>query len=249
MGLFDIPAPLYSAIDSLLGFLPLYTRLLFWAAVTGAISMALYWACSTQGKVEAAKHRAIDARRKMASYDGTEIDEMLPLAKESLVASGKHFWIVLLPAVASSLPALTLIIWVSANFGYDLPTAGTSVTISSAPVTAIDELSVAGNNLSEAKIIWPSTATQVNDADGELLLSLPLEHPVPIVHQRLWWNSLIGNPNGYLPERSSVQEIRFDLPGKTYLNFGPDWIRTWEMSYFLLLIAVSLGIKVAFKIH
>ena len=85
--------------------------------------------------------------------------------------------------------------------------------------------------------------------DGTLLFSLPLEAAVPVVHQRLWWNSLIGNPNGYLPPESPVQEIAFDLERVEYLGIGPGWARTWELSYFLLLILCSLGIKVAFKIH
>ena len=34
MGLFDFPAPLYTAIDHLLGFLPQYARLLLWAALS-----------------------------------------------------------------------------------------------------------------------------------------------------------------------------------------------------------------------
>ncbi len=66
MGLFDIPAPLFGAIDGLLGFLPAYARLLLWAAITGALSMLFYWLCSAQEKVESAKQRAIKGRKEMA---------------------------------------------------------------------------------------------------------------------------------------------------------------------------------------
>ena len=75
MGFFDLPAPLFTALDGLLGGLGAYPRLLFWAAFTGAISMFLYWLCSAQDKVGAAKERAIAARKAMAGYEGTEFDE------------------------------------------------------------------------------------------------------------------------------------------------------------------------------
>ena len=119
MGLFDIPAPLFTAIDNLLDSLPAYPRLLFWACTTAGVSMALYWLCSAQDKVAGAKLRAITARKHMAAYKGTEFDEMWPLAKESLAASTRHFIVVLVPAILSSLPALTLMIWVSNHFSFN----------------------------------------------------------------------------------------------------------------------------------
>jgi hypothetical protein len=251
MGLFDLPAPLYSAIDSLLNFLPLFPRLLLWSAITAILSMLLYWLCSAQAKVEAAKHRAISARREMAGYAGTEFGEMWPLATESLAASGKHFLIVLVPAVLSSLPALTLIIWVSNNFSYTLPAAGADISITSTPQASLSGLTHAADQTDNYTLAWPAADTPVTlfSAANESLVSLPLTTPVPVVHQRQWWNSLIGNPNGYLPEDASVQDISFGLPRIEYLSFGPAWARTWELSYFFVLILCSLGIKVAFKIH
>jgi hypothetical protein len=251
MGLLDLPAPLYSAIDGLLGFMPMLPRLVVWSILTGILSMLLYWLCSSQGKVEAAKLRAIAGRNAMSGYKGTEFDEMWPLAKESLAASGKHFLIVLVPAVLSSLPALTLIVWVSNHFSYTLPAAGTEISVQSTPTMSLAGLAPAAAEADSYTVVWPDAATPVtvfSNAD-EALVTLPLAAPVPVVHQRLWWNSLIGNPNGYLPASSTVQEIRFGLPHVEYLSFGPAWARGWELSYFLILILCSLGIKVAFKIH
>jgi hypothetical protein len=249
MGFFDIPAPLYSAVDGLLQFLPPLARLLFWAAVTGAASMALYWLCSAQDKVEAAKQQAVSARKAMAGYDGTDFDEMLPLAKASLTTSGKHFLIVLVPAVLSSLPALTLIIWVSNQFGYILPAPGDTVNISStAPLAELMEASTGEFSYS---LTWPAADTPIvlTTPTGTELLTLPLTATIPVVHKRVWWNSLIGNGNGYLPDDSSVDAINFALEPVQFFAVGPDWARSWELSYFLLLICVSLGIKVTFKIH
>jgi hypothetical protein len=251
MGLFDLPAPLFTAIDGLLSFLPLFPRLLLWSAITAVLSMFLYWLCSAQEKVEAAKHRAISARREMAGYEGAEFGEMWPLAKESLAASGKHFLIVLVPAVLSSLPALTLIIWVSNNFSYTLPAAGTEISVHSTPE---DSLSGVGHDTDQSgnyTLTWPAADKPLTllSVTNEPLVSLPLTSPVPVVHQRQWWNALIGNPNGYLPGDTHIQDINFGLPRIEYLSFGPTWARTWELSYFFILILCSLGIKVVFKIH
>jgi hypothetical protein len=251
MGLFDIPAPLFGAIDGLLGFLPAYARLLLWAAITGALSMFFYWLCSAQEKVEGAKRRAIKGRKEMAAYQGTEFGEMWPLAKESLAASGKHFIVVLVPAVLSSLPALTLIVWVSGQFSYTLPATGTDVAIQSTPAAAAERLQPLVIKEDGPAITWPPSDDKftVSTLDNIELIELPLQAAVPVVHQRKWWNSLIANPNGYLPDDTGIEEIHFELLPIEFIQFGPAWARTWELSYFLLLILVSLGIKVAFKIH
>jgi hypothetical protein len=249
MGLFDLPAPLFTALDNLMIGLPALFRLLIWATLTAILSMALYWLCSAQDKVAAAKERALTARRKMAGYDGTEFDEMMPLAKESLVASGRHFGIVLWPALLSSLPALMLIVWVSGQFGYSLPQSGSSVAVHTDPAAQLAGVSATADNVYIVTYPASDTTYSVVAANGEELATLPLTAPIPVVHKRQWWNSLIGNPNGYLPDEYAIEAIYFELPAIEYLSIGPGWVRGWEFSYFALLIIVSLGIKVIFKIH
>jgi hypothetical protein len=56
------------------------------------------------------------------------------------------------------------------------------------------------------------------------------------LQKRQWWNSLIGNPIGYLPESSPLEWIDLDLPEKEYLPFGPTWLRA---SYVRLLACCS----------
>jgi hypothetical protein len=260
MGLFDLPAPLFAALDNLMGGLPAYPRLLIWATLTGIISMALYWLCSAQEKTGAAKERAIEARRRMAAYDGTEFDEMWPLAKESLVASGKHFGIVLGPALLSSLPALAIIVWISNAFGYTLPEPGDTVDIYTEPATALvgigraEDGSTGVSGDPEAgiyQVVYPAAdqSTAIATTSAEVLVTLPLKAAIPVVHKQAWWNSLISNGNGYLDDSGPVEAIYFDLRPQEFLAFGPSWIRGWEFSYFVLLIIVSLVIKVAFRIH
>ncbi|MCP4002278.1 MAG: hypothetical protein GY727_15320 [Gammaproteobacteria bacterium] len=249
MGFFDLPAPLFTALDNLMNGLPSLPRLLIWSALTAVLSMALYWLCSAQDKVASAKERALVARRKMAAYQGTEFDEMMPLAKESLIASGKHFGIVLWPALLSSLPALTIIVWVSAQFSYTLPQPGSSLNIYTDPAVELVGISLTADNTYTATYPDANGAYAIVTTNGEQLVTLPLSAPVPVVHKRQWWNSLIGNPNGYLADALAIDAIHFELPTIEYLAIGPSWIRGWEFSYFSLLIIVSLGIKVVFRIH
>jgi hypothetical protein len=246
MGLFDLPAPLFTVLDNLMSGLSAYPRLLIWSTLTAIISMALYWLCSAQNKTAAAKDRAVRARTAMAKFDGDEFGEMWPLAKESLGASGIHFGIVLGPAVLSSLPALAIIVWVSGVFGYQLPAPGSPVQAYSVTATQLE----AGPENSYSHT-YPTAGKSLDiiAANGELLTTLPLQGPVPVVHKRAWWNSLIGNPNGYLPADYEIEAIYFDLTAQEFLDFGPGWIRGWEFSYFVLLIIISLGIKFAFRIH
>jgi hypothetical protein len=252
MGLFDLPAPLFMALDNLMSGLPVYPRLLIWAALTAILSMALYWLCSKQDEVAEAKQRALAARRSMASYQGTEFDEMLPLAKESLVASGRHFGIVLWPALLSSLPALAIIVWVSNQFAYSLPNPGAFMHAHTDPEIPLADLSTVLIQPEAAfMVIYPDTGKShdIVAANGEYLVTLPLSAPVPVVHKRQWWNWLIGNPNGYLPAENEIEAIHFTLPAIKYLKMGPGWVQGWEFSYFALLIIVSLAIKFAFRIH
>jgi hypothetical protein len=252
MGIFDLPAPLFTALDNLISAVPDYPRLLVWGTLTAIISMVLYWVCSAQDKVAAAKQQAIAARKKMAGYDGTEFDEMLPLAKESLVASGRHFGIVLWPAVLSSLPAVAIIVWVSGQFGYLLPEPGTELITYTHPALPLTGLAQSGGATENRYTLSYPQAGETRDivaANGELLTTLPLTAAVPVVHKRLWWNSLIGNPNGYLPDEYATEAIYFELSSPEHLSWGPGWVRGWEFSYFMLLIIISLGIKFAFRIH
>jgi len=247
MGLFDLPAPLLSAADGLLGFLPPLLRLLLWALITGVLSMVCYWAFSTQDKISAAKSAALQARAALNSYAGDQFGEMWPLVNASLRTSLKHFWVVLGPAVLGSLPALTIIIWVSNQYGYVQPTPGESLGITTQPVI---ELQLSTATSTGYAVTYPASgeSLSIRSEAGTPLLDLPLPTPTPVVHKHQWWNYLIGNPAGYLPATAATDEVRLDVRPQLFVTLGPDWLHTWEATYFLVLILSSLIIKVVFKI-
>jgi len=241
MGLFDLPAPLYDAIQHLLTSLPPLLQLSLWALLTGIISMVCYWAFSNQGKVAGAKQEALAARTALNGYEGHEFSEMWALIGATLRTSGRHFWIVLGPALLGSLPALTLIVWVSNQFGYHLPEPGQTIDIT---------IETEAGATKDISIFYPPAdkTLPIIAADGSELMTLPLEGPIPVIHKKRWWNTLIANQAGYLDDASPVKEIRPTLAPQQFLNVGPGWARSWELSYFLLLIISSLAIKFAFRI-
>lgn len=82
----------------------------------------------------------------------------------------------------------------------------------------------------------------MND-DHQLLLTLPLEHDIPIIHKKRWWNLLIANPLGYLPKDGSTDVIHINLPGAVFIGSGPGWIRGWMFSFFITLLLSSILFK------
>jgi hypothetical protein len=71
----------------------------------------------------------------------------------------------------------------------------------------------------------------------------------PVVHKRQWWNALIGNPLGYLPDNASVEEVSLALQPKVLLRGVPGWMSGWEFPFLLAMFMFSMGIKIAFRLQ
>ena len=89
----------------------------------------------------------------------------------------------------------------------------------------------------------------VLDDAGTVVERFLLSAPVPTIHKRQWWNALIGNPIGYLPDSSRLEWIELGLPQQEYLSVGPSWLRAWYVVFFGVLLAASLAIMVAARIE
>jgi hypothetical protein len=90
---------------------------------------------------------------------------------------------------------------------------------------------------------------QLLDSDGTVLLSLPTAAPAGVVHQRRWWNLLVGNPAGYLPAPGAVDTLELGLPRAEFLPFGPAWLRGWIAYFFAIVIVFSLLLKFLWRLH
>jgi hypothetical protein len=243
MGLFDLPAPLFALIDGVLaGALPSWLRLVAWGVAGGAVSMWLYRLLSPQRKIAEIKAAALDARKAMIRHDG-DFADVGALARRSLGLSLHHLLLTLVPVLAASLPVLALMVWLSNHHGHALPAPGTPVELTAWP---------AGGGAPEAlAVAWPApgqTAT-VRDGTGARVLTLPLPAAVPVKHRWRWWNGLIGNPAGYLPDDAAYDWVDVDLPARDHLGAGPDWLRSWAAAFFAAMVAASLAIKAAFRIQ
>jgi hypothetical protein len=248
MGLLDLPAPLFAWTDGVLdGIAPATLRLILWGIVAGAASMALYWALSPQGRIAAVKAKAAEARRTLDAYEG-EFGDAWPLIRRMLGLSFRQLGLVTWPAVVASLPVLCLIAWLSTAYGHAFPAPGTVVDVDAVP-DRLQARWVDGSGQAASPVPGEAPHIVVADGGGQVVGDIALSAPVPTLHKREWWNVLIGNPAGYLPDEDELERIDIGLPRREFLAFGPSWLRGWETVFFTALLACSIAIKVGFRVE
>ncbi|QBQ56089.1 hypothetical protein [Nitrosococcus wardiae] len=235
MGLFDLPAPLFDAID---GLLPPAWRLWLWGLAGGAASMGLYWLLSPQQRITQNKCELAEARQALNRFEG-EFAEAAPMIKRMLGLAFKQVGIVAIPALIAMLPVLFLLAWMSTSYAHHWPEPGEKVEGRTTPEGFRAEW-LASNSAAHVLI---------TDESGTRLANHPMTAPVPVLHKRQWWNVLLGNPVGYLPPDLPVESVEFVLPQKEYLGFGPDWMRGWEFSVLMSIFIGALGLKLGFRIQ
>ncbi len=227
MGLLDLPAPFFDFVDrSLLGALPPLLRLILWAVAGAAVSLALYRLLSPQRRIAQAKAAALDARRRLNAHDG-DLESALPLMRQSMKAALRHVGLVFPAAIIASLPVLALLVWLDATYGYQLPQDR------QAPAVAVEPATYSGQ--------WrPGGSIEVRDQSGAEVARLTLAEPITHIEKRRWWNVLVGNPAGYLPDQGQIDSITVALPERQYLPIGPDWLRSWATVALTVLVIASL---------
>ncbi|MDZ7783914.1 MAG: hypothetical protein U5K56_13595 [Halioglobus sp.] len=258
MGLLDYPAPLFQFVDGLLGFLPPFLRLTLWSAVAGMLSMLLYGFVSPQKRIAQVKVQLREAQRALAASDESFADLLGEVGK-TLGLSFKHLGLVFGPALVSALPLICIIAWASTQFGHKFPQPGAqSVTVSVEPAGMAGELhwrtpadGEPGRDDSAWELAWPADPRQLTlvEADAGALLDIPPPAAIPVIHKRQWWNSLLGNPAGYLPPQSSVEVVNIELPPQRFIPFGPDWVASWLTLFLVVSVVGALATKRAFRIH
>lgn len=252
MGLFDLPAPIFSAVDGLLAMvMPAVLRLVIWGVFAGWLSMVIYRLFSNQKKIGALKAQNKNQQKLIAEFDG-EFAQLIPLVRHSLALGFRQLGLALGPALLATVPVVFIIVWVPGEFGYKSPAAGTEVFLSAEPVSGNIHWSAS----SEVKITeggwwinWPSKGQSLTMSDDQqVLLVLPLEHDVPVIHKKRWWNHLIANPLGYLPPDGHTDIIHINLPEAVIINAGPGWMRGWMFSFFMSFLLSSVGFKLLLRL-
>ena len=247
MGLFDLPAPLFGAIDDILAIaLAPMLRLIIWGIFAGWLTMVVYGFLSDQGKIGRLKSQQKNQQKDIAEFDG-EFAELMPLIRHTLALGFRQLGFALGPALLATIPILFIIIWVAGEFGYEIPAAGSEILLTVEPATSDIQWSTTTDvRISEGGwvINWPSKGNSLtmND-DHQLLLTLPLEHDVPIIHKKRWWNFFIANPLGYLPKDGTTDVIHINLPETVIIGSGPSWMRGWMFSFFITFLLSSIIFK------
>ena len=252
MGLFDLPAPLFAAVDGVLGMaLSPLLRLVFWGILAGWLTMVVYRRFSNQEKIGELKGQQKVQQKKIAEFDG-EFEQLMPLIRHTLTLGFKQLGHALGPALLSTVPVLFLIVWVAGAFGNEAPAAGSMVHLSAEPTNEdIHWSSMTAVEIAEDgfKVKWPGPGQSLTLTDGrQLLLTLPLNDNIPIIHKKQWWNLLMANPIGYLPDNGKTDTIHIDLPEQVIIGLGPNWMRGWMFSFFLTFLLSSLGAKFLLRI-
>lgn len=238
MGLLDLPAPLFAWLDGYLTMLPSAVRLTLWGVLAGAASMLLYGALSPQQRIAEGKRQQQDARRHLDEFDG-EFAEAWPLIQTLLRSAFGQVGRVIGPALVGALPVLCVMVWVSTAYGHRFPEQAT------APIAVTPE---------ELSAHWAAAdesggRIEVVDADERSVAVFSLPAPVPVLEKRHWWNLLIGNPAGYLPDSGPVERLEPTLPKRSHLPVGPGWLRGWEPLFLLAVLLASLWLKRFRGIH
>lgn len=240
MGLFDLPAPLFVWVDAkLAAVLPPTARLVLWGVLGALVSMGLYRFLSPQGRIAQGKRDLAQAKQRLDAYDG-EMDGAWPLIRGMLGTAFAQVGRVGGPAILASLPLLALLTWISTAYGYGYPEPGGRPEVQVTPPGLQAEW--VERNPGEAAAAGVPHVRLSEEGRG-VVADVPLAAPVPVVHKRQWWNTLLGNPAGYLPADALVERVRIALPKREYLPVGPAWARGWELTFFAALIVMSLGLK------
>lgn len=257
MGLFDLPAPVFSAIDGVMAeLMPPVLRLVLWGIFAGWLTMAAYRFFSDQGKIGAVKAALKLQNKAIAGFDG-EFAELLPLVRHALALGIRQLGLALGPALLATLPVLFVVAWVAGEFAYRTPETGSDVLVRVEPAAGDIRWSSAAESRLPDKtndgvgwlIRWPSETRPLTMSDGhETLLVFPLTHDVPIIHKKRWWNLLMANPMGYLPEHGETEVVHIELPEKVFIGAGPGWMRGWMFSFFTAFLLSSVAFKLLFRL-
>lgn len=245
MGALDWPGLVFAWVDEMMEGLPAPWRLVLWAMIAAALSMAIYRFASPQRRIAQAQIEAQAARHALDAFDGEFVDAW-PLIRQVLMTAFRRIGLVLPGVLLAMLPILAMLVWLSTSYGYRFPDRDDEVNVAASPSSAGVQAELS---------VMPHQATQpeerrvvLRDQTGAVAAAIPLQQPVPVLEKRRWWHALIGNPGGYLPEDGAVERVEIALPAQEMLQMGPAWLRGWEPLFFAVMLSASLLIKRLWRI-
>jgi hypothetical protein len=252
--LFGFPSPVFAAIDNVMAaaLAPL-PRVIVWGGLMAVLTMFLYRLISPQKRLAVLRSASADSRQRLAAFDG-ELEGLWPLVRESFGLSLRQIATILGPGLVASLPLVACLVWLDSAFGYRPPVPEQPVRVSASPPDEAIQAHPANALMGDDqgwRIRWPESGDEVQLRDGQgaplvVIGGAPTSH---LIEQRQWWNVLVGNPMGYLPESSRINRLEFGFELRYLHDAGPRWLRSWAAPFFISMIALSILIKVVFRIE
>jgi uncharacterized membrane protein (DUF106 family) len=231
---------------------PPFIRVCIWGIISGSMSIGVYALLSPQKLIREKKSKIAELQRAFLKADDVEFRMVIALSVRNLKQSFSMLGMVLGPTILSLVPNLIILVWINVFYSYEEPIAGTPVSMAAVPASIV--LTVIENGVpvikSDSGAAWPENGHYVSiiGPDGIELTRLPHHPPVSAVRKWRWWNILLGNDAGYIPQHSAVEEIHFDLKRWHLLNGFPKWLATWEFPFITSVFAWSVALKLGFRI-
>jgi hypothetical protein len=122
-----------------------------------------------------------------------------------------------------------VIAWLATSWSRPPPPPGTPVPLGGEPAAAAAALAAEPAGAlapgpSGTVLRWPAADAPVALKDGAgavVYEGLGARPAAEVIHKRVWWNRLLGNPAGYLPDGAALDEIHLGVPEREVLPFGP----------------------------
>lgn len=254
VGLLNLPDPLYGGMNGPLeALLSPVGALIVWSLLCALAVLFVYRLLSPQAKLRIFKQRMRQIQSELAK-DADDLPRILRLSGENIKIALKRFLYTLLPTLIAILPLLSLTSWINSQYGYQVPEAGRVIELNVIPEDA--ELQVQCLPADEPpavsrQVVADSdmTGLAVLDLDGTQLAEMHMPPPSSSVSKKVWWNVLLGNPMGYLPENAGIEHIAYNFPRRELIPAGPHWMRGWEFVFLLGMTIFSILLKLKFKVE
>lgn len=257
MGLFDALSPFLSNVDGLLSHhLPIWGIIALWGGVAAFISTLLFKKFSDPKKISTLKSQLKTAQQQLNDHDG-EFAELKTLATKTMQLSLKRMALTFFPALLASIPVLFLLTHLSNRYDLKQPQPGDQIPIEMIwenEATSPDLLIIRQEKLIAAEhidhVYWPSDDNQVllfDKKNDQKIVNLPIPLST-VVHKKMWWNTLIGNPAGYLDDDSHIHHINFEFDKQHVIDIGPIWMRGWLVVFLFFTVSFSVLFMVLFKV-
>jgi hypothetical protein len=257
LGLLDLPGPLFDLVDAAFVWLrlPVLVRVVVYAGACATACMYLYRKFSDQPALLRLRDAIRQAQQSLTA-EQDDFANLYPLIRDNLRLSLRQLRLTLVPAALSSLPLLVALPWFSNRF--DLAPIGTdaSRTVCVEPVYAALSLHWTNAQTSPASAAgcWQVQPAGGDDAmlvqqDGQAVFTLHTQPHSNVIAKHTWLNWFVANPDGYVPDDASIEQVHVITPRLELVTAGPEWMRSWEFACFAMLILVSLLLRRHWRLH